>query len=79
MTYIASQFPVVEITLENDQLAFFQILQHFRRRMRHPPVTPGMRPESTGAEDELAFAVQLAPVLEEEFQICNLLSSQRLR
>ena len=63
-THITRQLAVVQVSLEDHQLALLQILNQLGRRRRHAPVAAGVGPEVIRAQRDFPFGVQLAPVRE---------------
>jgi hypothetical protein len=76
---ISSQLAVVEIALEDHQLALFQIFIQAGCGFWQTPVAATLGPESIWTQYDATFGVQRAPVLEQSLQILSLFCRQRLR
>lgn len=72
-TYIVGQLAVVQVTLEQDQFAVLQVAEEVRGYIWHAPVASWGSPEGVRTDDQLSFRVEVAPVVEEEFDFGDFL------
>ena len=79
MTYISNKLPVVEVTLEDNQLARLEVLVQLGRLVRQPPEAARVRPEAVGPEHQLTLGVEGAPLLKQELELVHLGLRQRRR
>ena len=78
-TYVADQFSIVEIALEDNQFALSQVPKEVRVCSGQTPVAARVRPETVGADDELAGSVKSTQVLEKRGEVFHFSSREGFR
>lgn len=77
-SYIVGQLTVVQIALEQDELALLQILEKVGRDVWQPPVAARRGPEPVRTQDQLALLVESAPLVEQELDLAEFAVGERL-
>lgn len=76
--YIVGQLSVVQIALEQDELALLQILEEVGRDVWQPPVAARRGPEPVRTQDQLPLLVEFAPLVEQELDLAEFPVGERL-
>lgn len=78
-THVSGKLPVVEIALENDELAGLEVLVHVLGHLGQVPERVGVGPVAVRTDDELPLGVELAQLAEEEGEVGLVGGGQRRR
>lgn len=77
-TYIGCEFPVVQVTFEDYQLASFEVFEKVGFGFGQAPVASSLGPETVVTDDEPPFGEEMIRLSKEEGEPIELLLRQRL-